>query len=133
MTTSLKSVETAVEQAVQGFIAEVKAEAEKVIGWVDVNIPGAQADIASLAVAAQAGAATLADLAAKDATGAISALAADIETALANYAQVSRLPTATTQALGAVEAAAITTAEQIGQAAISVGLTRVLGALAPAA
>lgn len=134
-TTILQQVETAVsgaEQAVASFIATVEKDGAAVVAWIEKEIPAVQPAFAALAADAKAGAQILATAIQADASGAISALAADIETALANFANASKMPTQAGQALSVVETDAITLAEQLANAAVSVGLTKVLALVAPA-
>lgn len=120
-----------VENDIKAFIADVDADGKKVIAWIEKEVPAATDEINDLGVQASNAAQTIASLVSQDATGAISNLAADIETALANYAQISKLPTTATTQLTTVETDAIKTAQTIATAAVNIGLTKILALVAP--
>lgn len=133
--TALQNIETAFQTAqadVATFIADVKQDGAAVVAWIEKEVPSATSAINQLSSDAQTAASTLATLAAQDASGGISALAGAIETALANYASVSKLPSQAGSAITTVETDAIALAQQVANAAVSVGLTKIVALVAPA-
>lgn len=121
-----------IEADVTAFITAVEQDGAKVVAWIEKEVPGATSEINALAADASSAANTLATLAAQDASGGISALAAAIETALANYASVSKLPSQAGAAITTIETEAISLAQQVANAAVSVGLTKIIALVAPA-
>jgi hypothetical protein len=128
---------TTIEQDAEKVVAELsaawttfKTEGEKLIAWVDGNIPGAKAALAQFVTTAEADAATIAKLAAAGFQDVISSHADQIETMIANLLQVVGVDLS--KPLSEAEVAAINTLKTIMQSGASAALAVVLGKLAPA-
>lgn len=143
MTDLVQTIENDAEAAVnlaKQVIAKVKAdlvvlkdEGEKLIGWVDANIPGAQTAIAQFVKEADADAQTLDNLGGQGLSDAIAAAEPELETLLANVIQATGLAkTAVGGTLQALDAVGVNTLKTIGQALVSKLLVVVLSKIAPA-
>jgi hypothetical protein len=102
-------------------------EAKTAIAWVDKNIPGAQATLATLFQAADAAATALQGHAATGLADVVSATIDDAGTFFLNVLTASGLDLTTQKILTAADVAAITAAQSIAQNAISVAAAKVLG------
>lgn len=144
--TVVQKVEGAIEgavQKVQKTAAEIwgdietgvtilKDEGEKIVGWVDTNVPGAAGAIQSFVVEAEQDAASLARTGANGLQTQITNGAADAETLVANYLQGAGLVNASGNAAGDLSHATIALAQTTLTQMVNVGLAKVLGAFAPA-
>lgn len=129
--TLLQQVESGVStaaKAVASFVQTVETDGAAVVSWVEKEVPTSTAAFTQIAADAKAGAQLLATAIQNDSSGAISALSSDIETALANYTQVAK-----GSAASVLESDTISVAAQLANAAVSVGLTKVLALAATAA
>ena len=143
MTDLVQTIENDAAAAVnlaKEVIAKVKAdlvilkdEGEKLISWVDANVPGAQTAIAQLVSEADADAQALVKLGGQGLSDAIAAAEPELETLLANVIQATGLAkTAAGGTLQALDAVGVNTLKTIGQALVSKLLVVVLSKLAPA-
>lgn len=126
------------KEDVAKFVAEaravwtvLKADGEKIIAWVDKEVPGAQQAIAALVTEGEKDLGILAAVSAKGFSDSIAAHTATLETAFANLIGAAGIDLTAKQALSAADVATLGTIKQIGQSAVSVALTNVLAKLSP--
>lgn len=134
-----EAAETKVAQTISTAWADIKAgvkyletEGEKVINWVDTNVPGAQQAIQAFVIEADQDAAALAKAAANGLETAITAGGQDVETFIANLLQATNLTGAANGAAGKLSTASVGLLQTLLGQMVNVGLAKVLAAFAPA-
>ena len=123
---------------VKAGLSFLKTEGDKVIAWVDKNVPGAQVAMAAFVKEAEADAATLVQLGGQGLNNAIAAAAPEMQTLIANLISATGLVKiengqTAVQALNALDVAGVGTVKSILQSLVTTGVTTVLSKLAPAA